>query len=826
MKSDGGVCMLADYNNGYCEADTSVQITKIEFRHDFGDVPPLKIVYADNHHPEADVACVDAADSLPINTCVDKNFSKEWQSGDEELVHAEMGSKEEAVCSNRGTCDEASGICSCYYPFYSSDGDGARNPKLAFPDTNKTLPGPRGECGYKDQIAPVFTCPGEVSCMGHGVCDFGNTYSCTCATGWTGAACDLRLCAKGKAWFGPPADDNVAHAEMECSNMGLCERDSGKCTCHEQFEGDSCGTMKCPVTSDLATLGMCSGHGDCVFMGEAALLGVTALGSATPYTYGTIPMNPATWDFDQIKTCHCEEGWGGIDCNDRLCARTDDQTTPGLPEQQVFVCSMSFGEPANGLTGQYASGRQPVCTSSVSQYDTDHNGDPETANPHFCQGPPVGCCAENTHPELSGTDSSTGAADYGRFRRSKAGVCYNTVPNKTMSTIAASTVYTALQDAVDFCNSNQGCGGIVRQRKGTDSSNLVARNSYGEWTWEFMVFNTGGSLGESMPMDCQPECANPTLNDERAFKTRPFTTTYLKVPCHFAFRFRCPHDDEELCIRDGYQTPYYTAASRVPEIEADINALTPLLKQNNFKNVELLNSTNLFWDDSICGGRDINSHNEFRFTFTQTYGDLPMIQMITPSGLEGMTTTPLCVNDCICSSDGFPPDKQRIDSSCNTNTCIATGCIKDAQPMGCVTEVCEDGDPFKFPCVFPFRFNGQEYTACTTIDNLKGFNGEMKPAKDLGWCMTGGGSDVMAQADTGKTWAHCECVDCGFTQYGRETQKGTLEDAECGNHGICDYVTGTCGCYEGWAASNGFYGQGTVDDCGYRYPFQKGADES
>ncbi|RHY48584.1 hypothetical protein DYB30_005291 [Aphanomyces astaci] len=49
-----------------------------------------------------------------------------------------VGTKEDAVCSNRGTCDTLHGICICAEGFTSSDGYGG--------------PGGRGDCGYMEPV--------------------------------------------------------------------------------------------------------------------------------------------------------------------------------------------------------------------------------------------------------------------------------------------------------------------------------------------------------------------------------------------------------------------------------------------------------------------------------------------------------------------------------------------------------------------------------------------------------------------------------------------------------------------------------------------------
>ena len=49
--------------------------------------------------------------------------------------------------------------------------------------------------------------------------------------------------------------------------------------------------------------------------------------------------------------------------------------------------------------------------------------------------------------------------------------------------------------------------------------------------------------------------------------------------------------------------------------------------------------------------------------------------------------------------------------------------------------------------------------------------------------------------------------------------EGTTEFKECSGRGSCNYFTGNCDCYQGWASSDGKGDLGSRGDCGYRYPY-------
>lgn len=84
---------------------------RVEFLNDFGDLPPLRWI---------------------LDGSLTMTISVDGADG------SQRGTKENAICSNRGLCNSATGQCKCIYGFTSSDGYGNE--------------GSRGDCGYKDPI--------------------------------------------------------------------------------------------------------------------------------------------------------------------------------------------------------------------------------------------------------------------------------------------------------------------------------------------------------------------------------------------------------------------------------------------------------------------------------------------------------------------------------------------------------------------------------------------------------------------------------------------------------------------------------------------------
>ena len=117
--------------------------------------------------------------------------------------------------STFGDTNQFSKVCTCGTSFLSSDGTG----------TN--VAGDNGDCG---RTTGISACGGETSCSGAGTCSGSSAYQCTCFSGFTGYDCSLRTCNYGAAWFDEATTTNTAHAMVECSNRGLCDRTTGMCS--------------------------------------------------------------------------------------------------------------------------------------------------------------------------------------------------------------------------------------------------------------------------------------------------------------------------------------------------------------------------------------------------------------------------------------------------------------------------------------------------------------------------------------------------------------------------------------------------------------------
>ena len=216
------------------------------------------------------------------------------------------GDKESEACSNRGSCSVVTGLCHCLEGWTTSNGDG---------DV-----GTRGDCGHMAS-GTTSACPGVPACSGYGACSGAPEYRCECQAGRFGPDCAQMSCPSGRQWFSPPLSPNNGHSFNECSNMGICDSNSGTCQCADGFTGSACEFMECPGRPNE-----CKGNGQCLSM---ASLAEEAKQDGVPvaYTYGSDPNNPFTWDADQVLGCLCNDGYEGYDCSLRSCPKGDDPET-------------------------------------------------------------------------------------------------------------------------------------------------------------------------------------------------------------------------------------------------------------------------------------------------------------------------------------------------------------------------------------------------------------------------------------------------------------------------------------------------------------------
>jgi hypothetical protein len=209
-------------------------------------------------------------------------------------------------------------------------------------------------CGNNDTFSKRMPSVQESSlcpnfCNDQGVCITKKGMSpngvCSCFPGFYGVDCSQRTCPGGIAWADYPSETDVAHGKFtECSNMGICDRTNGKCTCKAGFGGPSCDIMLCPTGSGLSGSQLsCSNNGRCISLRD--------VGRKQDYVNYFNSTEYYGWDADMIYGCDCFDGYEGKACERRSCPRGDDPDTTGVSESQLIDCTCTTCN--GGLTITY-----------------------------------------------------------------------------------------------------------------------------------------------------------------------------------------------------------------------------------------------------------------------------------------------------------------------------------------------------------------------------------------------------------------------------------------------------------------------------------------
>jgi hypothetical protein len=199
-------------------------------------------------------------------------------------------------------------------------------------------------------VAAQSGCPN--ACSGHGSCTTG--LLCVCEdegivinpdgndgeiqAGWTGPDCSLKRCPRGLSWITPAFDAAVSVSEYctheqgaECSDRGLCNRETGHCECLDGYTGAACQRLACPNG--------CNGHGVCQSSVKFAQDATIALNleeyaaNGLNGDYGYLISYDNAWDSEMTFGCKCDVGYRGPDCSLVECPTSadvlDDRCTDG-----------------------------------------------------------------------------------------------------------------------------------------------------------------------------------------------------------------------------------------------------------------------------------------------------------------------------------------------------------------------------------------------------------------------------------------------------------------------------------------------------------------
>jgi len=199
--------------------------------------------------------------------------------------------------------------------------------------------------------AKGFKCPNK--CSGHGACMQDNV--CLCQPGWDAKLlpdCSLRECPKSAAWADKARDDDLAHSNAECSNMGFCNRRSGNCECYSGFTGAACERMACTLD--------CSGNGRCMTEGDLYSNYNTARDKTLTYT---------NWESRHVQGCVCDPGYTGGRCELKFCPKGNDPIIPTHNFPTYILTTHSSSGTLDGLMKFTFHDKSFVFPATVANWD-------------------------------------------------------------------------------------------------------------------------------------------------------------------------------------------------------------------------------------------------------------------------------------------------------------------------------------------------------------------------------------------------------------------------------------------------------------------------
>merc|ERR1711871_637296 len=235
----------------------------------------------------------------------------------------------EKVCSGHGVL-APDGTCTCHVDF---KGNLCQTPICPHMNADKPCSG-HGECGvgednnakcfcdsgFKGAACDIIRCKGDIECSNHGTCNT-QTGECQCHGNFTGSACE-NFC---------PNNCNAP--------SGIC--DGGRCLCEEGFSGSGCELRMCPNDCG-STRGKCNGKtGACEcypgYVGEACE-------NVTECPRGCMNKGKCVTAPDGRKVCQCDDPAYGYDCATLKCPSTANGvcSNNGICQNGTCYCRDGF----------------------------------------------------------------------------------------------------------------------------------------------------------------------------------------------------------------------------------------------------------------------------------------------------------------------------------------------------------------------------------------------------------------------------------------------------------------------------------------------------